>query len=306
MCRRILDVLDKRMNVEVRKPVLILPKPGPVLEFCSVSFSYDQRRPVLCDVNFRISPDESVAIVGLNGSGKSTIGLLATRIHNPVSGSIFLRGQDIRYLGRRNLRALVSLVPQDPFFFDGTVRANLLYGNPRATTDDLDRVAALTQLHEVLRKMPSGFDEPLGPMGTRLSGGEKKRLALARTLLQQPEVLILDEITSALDEPGSASLLERLGVIRQTCTLVVISHRPSTILWADRIVVIDNGTIAGSGKHNELLVACEAYRMIWQIQAAYPRHSILQTKENLWLDEPQSRRGWHPNHPDLPYESERL
>jgi ABC-type multidrug transport system fused ATPase/permease subunit len=277
--RRVLDVMEKGVDDEACRQPLLMLEPESVLEFRSVSFSYDKCRPVLCDVNFRIDSDESVAIVGRNGSGKSTIGLLATRIHDPASGSILLRGQDTRYVSRRRLRALVTLVPQDPFFFDGTIRANLLYGNPQATTDDLDRVAALTQLHEVLRKMPKGFDEPLGPIGARLSGGEKKRLALARTLLQRPEVLILDEITSALDEAGSAGLLERLGVIRQTCTLVVISHRPSTILWADRILVIDRGTVAASGKHDELLVTCEAYRRIWQVEAAYPADVYSQVRK---------------------------
>jgi ABC-type multidrug transport system fused ATPase/permease subunit len=158
------------------------------------------------------------------------------------------------------------LVPQDPVLFDETIRENLLYGNPRATGKDLETVAALTQLDRVLQTLPRGLDEPLGPLGGRLSGGEKKRLALARTLLQQPRILIVDEITSALDGPAAAGLLQGLELFRQARTLLVISHRPATILWADRILVVDEGAIVDSGKHDQLILRCEAYRRIWQSQ----------------------------------------
>ena len=168
------------------------------------------------------------------------------------------------------LRATLTLVPQDPVLFDETIRENLLYGNPRATGKDLETVAALTQLDRVLQTLPKGLDEPLGPLGGRLSGGEKKRLALARTLLQQPMILIVDEITGALDGPAAAGLLQGLELFRQARTLVVISHRPATILWADRILVVDEGAIVDSGKHQELILRCEAYRRIWQSQDRMP------------------------------------
>jgi ATP-binding cassette subfamily B protein len=150
--------------------------------------------------------------------------------------------------------------------FDDTVRENLLYGNPAATAADLEMVSALTQFDQVLRKLPRGFDEPLGPLGGRLSGGEKKRLALARTLLQQPRILIVDEVTSALDAPTAVGLLRGLELFREGRTLVVISHRPATILWADRILVVDAGRIADSGRHADLMARCESYRTIWQSQ----------------------------------------
>jgi ATP-binding cassette subfamily B protein len=242
----------------------------PELEFRSVWFCYKEDRPVLRDMTFRIEAGETVAVVGLNGSGKSTLGLLATRLYEPDAGSILVGGQDIQQVGRRSLRALLTLVPQDPILFDETIRENLLYGNPRATGKDLEKVAALTQLDRVLRTLPRGLDEPLGPLGGRLSGGEKKRLALARTLLQQPRILIVDEITSALDGPAAAGLLEGLELFRQARTLVVISHRPATILWADRILVVDEGAIVDSGKHAELILRCEAYRRIWQSQDRMP------------------------------------
>jgi len=262
--RRILDMTDRRLDVTVaaHKPMRLDSRPD--LEFRSVWFSYDKSRPVLRNVSFRVEAEETIAVVGLNGSGKSTIGLLATRLHEPDSGSILLAGQDIRQISGRSLRSFITLVPQDPILFDETVRENLLYGNPLATHSELESVAALTQLDQVLRTLPKGFDEPLGPLGHRLSGGEKKRLVLARTLLQRPKVLILDELTNALDEPSATGLLQGLDLFREARTLIIISHRPETILWADRILVIDSGSVADCGKHNELISRSEAYRRIWR------------------------------------------
>ena len=265
--RRILEITSGDLQIAGRECMTRLRCDiRPELEFRSVWFCYDESRPVLRDMSFRIEAGETVAVVGLNGSGKSTIGLLATRLYEPDAGSILVGGQDIRQVGRRSLRTLLTLVPQDPVLFDETIRENLLYGNPRATDKDLETVAALTQLDRVLQTLPRGLDEPLGPLGGRLSGGEKKRLALARTLLQQPRILIVDEITSALDGPAAAGLLQGLDLFRQARTLLVISHRPATILWADRILVVDEGAIVDSGKHPELLVRCEAYQKIWQYQ----------------------------------------
>jgi ATP-binding cassette subfamily B protein len=203
-------------------------------------------------------------------------------LYEPDAGSILVGGQDIREVGRRSLRKIVTLVPQDPVLFDETVRDNLLYGNPGASGKDIETVAALTQLDRVLQTLPRGLDEPLGPLGGRLSGGEKKRLALARTLLQQPRILIVDEITSALDGPAAAGLLEGLELFRQARTLVVISHRPATILWADRILVVDEGAIVDSGKHDALILRCEAYRRIWQSQ---DRMLLVSSSRVTWNDE---------------------
>jgi len=243
--------------------------------FRSVWFSYREDRSALRDMSFRVEAGETVALVGLNGSGKSTVGLLATRLHVPDAGCILVGGQDIQDVSRWNLRATVTLVPQDPILFDDTVRENLLYGNPAATNGDLERVAAFAQLDEVLRRLPLGLDEPLGPLGGRLSGGEKKRLALARTLLQQPRILIVDEITSALDGPTAVALLQGLELFRQARTLVVISHRPATILWADRILVVNEGRIVDSGRHAQLMLRCQVYRTIWQSQDGMPEVAFL-------------------------------
>jgi ATP-binding cassette subfamily B protein len=269
--RRILEISERKQRSNRRTPTALLgPGTLPELEFRSVWFSYKKERPVLRGMSFRVAAGETVALVGLNGSGKSTVGMLATRLYEPDTGAILVGGQDIREVSRWNLRATVTLVPQDPILFDDTVRENLLYGNPAATVTELEKVAAFTQLDEVLRRLPRGLDEPLGPLGGRLSGGEKKRLALARTLLQQPRILIVDEITSALDAPTAAGLLRGLELYRQARTLVVISHRPGTILWADRILVVGHGQIVDSGQHAELMLRCEPYRIIWQFQDRMP------------------------------------
>jgi ATP-binding cassette subfamily B protein len=265
--RRIEEITDKTQKPQGRLNTVPLRQDiKPDLEFRSVCFAYNKDRPVLRNISFRVEAEETVALVGLNGSGKSTIGVLATRLYEPDAGSILVGGRDIHDVDRRSLRAYITLVPQDPILFDETIRQNLLYGNPGATSQDLDAVAALTQFDCVLQRLPRGLDEPLGPLGNSLSGGERKRLALARTLLQQPKILIVDEITSSLDAPSAAGLLEGLDLFRRRRTLVVVSHRPATILWADRILVVENGAIADSGKHRELMDRCEAYRKIWRFQ----------------------------------------
>jgi ABC-type multidrug transport system fused ATPase/permease subunit len=265
--RRIEEISDRQQEPNGHVNTVPLgPDVKPDLEFRSVCFAYSEDRPVLRNMSFHVDAEERVALVGLNGSGKSTIGLLATRLRSPDAGVIFVGGRDIHDVNRRSLRSCITLVPQDPFLFDQTIRESLLYGNPNATNGELDAVAALTQLERVLARLPRGLDEPLGPLGSRLSGGERKRLALARALLQQPRILIVDEITSSLDAPTAAGVLEGLDVFRLGRTLVVISHRPATILWADRILVVENGAIADSGKHQELIDRCEAYRKIWKFQ----------------------------------------
>jgi ABC-type multidrug transport system fused ATPase/permease subunit len=265
--RRVVEMTNPQLPSEGRgNAVPVRRDTKPELEFRSVWFSYEKERSVLRNMSFRIEPEETVALVGLNGSGKSTIGFLATGLYNPDSGSIVVGGSDTQEVSGRSLRATISLVPQDPILFDETIRGNLLYGNPLATSSDLDEVAALTQLDLVLRRLPRGLDEPLGPLGAKLSGGEKKRLALARTLLQQPRILIVDEITSSLDAPSATALLHGLEHFRRSRTLVVVSHRPSTILWADRILVVEDGAIVDSGRHGDLILRCQAYRRIWQSQ----------------------------------------
>jgi len=240
---------------------------GARLEFREVCFSYGRDRTVLDCLSFCVHRGEKVALVGISGCGKSTIGHLATRLYDPDAGSVLIDGMDLRNLGQRNLRSVVTVVPQDPVLFDATMRENLLYGDPSATSRDLEQVVSLAQLHDVIRKLPRGLEEPLGPMGRKLSGGEKKRVALARAFLQCPQILILDEVTSALDGPTAARMLEALDHFRQGRSVVLISHKPSAIVWADRIVVLDKGRIVDEGKHGELMHRCELYRRLYRGQS---------------------------------------
>jgi ABC-type multidrug transport system fused ATPase/permease subunit len=202
--------------------------------------------------------------VGVSGSGKSTIGHLVTRLYDPDDGSILVDGIDVRNLGQRNLRSIVTVVPQEPVLFDATLRENLLYGDPWATSRELDQAVSLAQIRDLIGKLPQGLEEPLGPLGRKLSGGEKKRVALARAFLQRPQILILDEVTSALDGPTVTKLLVALDTFRRGRSLILISHKPSAISWADRILVLDRGAVLDDGSHTELIQRCELYRNLYQ------------------------------------------
>ena len=263
--RRIIGVLSNEDAITCKpKPCARLTrKSGTELEFTEVCFSYRRGQTVLDCLNFRVSRGDKIALVGISGCGKSTIGYLATRLYDPDSGSVLIDGTDLRHLGQRNLRSIITVVPQEPVLFNATMRENLLYGDPSATSCDVDRALSLARLNDVIGKLPRGLDEPLGPMGRKLSGGEKKRVALARAFLQQPQILILDEVTSGLDGPTLAGLLEGLDGFRQGRSLVLISHNPSAISWADRIVVLDQGKVLDHGKHRELIDRCELYRLLY-------------------------------------------
>src|SRR5216684_1388855 len=262
--RRIVEVVG---NEEViasngQRTQRLTRESGARLEFREVCFSYGRDRTVLDCLSFCVSRGEKVALVGISGCGKSTIGHLATRLYDPDAGSVLIDGIDLRDLGQRNLRSVVTVVPQEPVLFDATMRENLLYGDPAATSRDLEQAVSLAQLNDVIRRLPRGLEEPLGPMGRKLSGGEKKRVALARAFLQRPQIFILDEVTSALDGPTAARLLEALDHFGQGRSVVLISHKPSAICWADRIVVLDRGKVVAQGKHGELMHRCELYRRL--------------------------------------------
>src|SRR5229473_1215302 len=245
----------------------LTPESGARLEFREVCFSYRRDRTVLDRLSFCVCRGEKVALVGISGCGKSTIGHLATRLYDPDAGSVLIDGMDLRDLGQRNLRSVVTVIPQEPVLFDATMRENLLYGDPSATSRDLEQVVSMAQLDDVIRKLPRGLEEPLGPMGRKLSGGEKKRVALARAFLQRPQILILDEVTSALDGPTAAGLLDALEKFRQGRSVILISHKASAISWADRIVVLDRGEVVDQGRHGELMHRCELYRSLFQDQS---------------------------------------
>jgi ABC-type bacteriocin/lantibiotic exporter with double-glycine peptidase domain len=264
--RRIMEVADN--NEVITKngyhwERLTREERGSDLEFRAVFFSYRREHRVLQRLCFRVSRGEKVALVGVSGSGKSTIGHLATRLYDPQAGSVLVDGVDLRNLGLRNLRSLVTVVPQDPVLFDGTLRENLLYGDPQATSREIEQVISLAQLQDLIGKLPHGLEEPLGPLGRKLSGGEKKRVALARAFLQRPQILVLDEVLSGLDGPTVARVLEALANFRQNRSVLLISHKASAMSWADRIVVLGEGKVLDDGKHEELIHRCGLYRALY-------------------------------------------
>jgi ABC-type bacteriocin/lantibiotic exporter with double-glycine peptidase domain len=235
---------------------------APDIEFRAVSFSHAPDREILRDISFRIKAGEKVAIVGRSGSGKSTIAGLAVGLYLPTAGNIFIGGDDIVNIDRRSLRSFVSLVPQDPVLFNGTLRENLFFGDPAATAGDLDEVLFLTHLHGFVSRLPRGLDENLGPIANQLSGGEKKRVALARAMLRRPRIIILDEITGALDGNTTERILQGIDAFRKNRTVMLISHKPMTITWADTIIVLEEGRIVDIGSHVELVQRSNVYESL--------------------------------------------
>ena len=241
--RRLMEINQADMIMWDRPGALVLkPSNSALVELKDVSFGY-QSSCVLKAINVRISPGERVALAGSSGNGKTTLAKLVARLYDTASGTVLVDGLDIRNIKLKSLRSSVVLVPQEPVLFDLTLRENLLYGNPAARQDELDRVAELTQLRNVISRLPNGWDEQLGPRGHRLSGGERQRVALARALLQRPRILILDECTSALDTVTEQLLFNSLDSCLRNVTTIVISHRPYAMQWADRVVFMDFGSI---------------------------------------------------------------
>lgn len=244
---RLMEITEAQTVLRDRPGALTLkPESLGVVELKDVCFSYDGDRPVLNAVSLRVNAGERVAIAGRSGNGKSTIARLVARLYDARSGTILIEGLDVRDIKLKSLRSSVIFVPQDPVLFDVSLRENLLYGNAAATDDELYQVAHLAQLENLIRKLPSGWDEPLGPRGNRLSGGERQRVALARALLQRPKVLILDECTSALDALTERQVLDGLDGFLQNVTTIIISHRPFPTHWANRVIHLDRGQIRES------------------------------------------------------------
>lgn len=231
-----------------------------------VSFSFGPKR-ALSNISFRIHAGASVAIIGASGSGKSTLARLLVRAADPDSGYILLEEHRLGCYTLASLRSAVCFVPQHPVLFEGSVRDNLLYGNPGATATEMDQAIQAIQLSTVVSQLPHGLDTMLGPAGAGLSGGERQRLAVARALLRNSATLILDEATSALDVPSERAVLASLAKFRTHQTLIVISHRISSLTWMDRFVLLDQGRIAAAGAHSVLYAHSALYRSLFEASA---------------------------------------
>ena len=263
---RIFDYLDRPQEIRngphPRKPSSVRGD----IEFRHVCFSYNRKVPILEDVSFHIPPGGIYALVGPSGAGKTTITSLIPRLYDVTGGSVLLDGIDVRQIDLSCLRAAIGVVTQDSYLFNGTVRENLLYANGHATRDQIEDACRTAHIHDFILSLPDGYDTQVGNRGVKLSGGEKQRLSIARVILKNPAVLILDEATSSLDSISERLIQQAMGPLMAGRTSLVIAHRLSTILAADCILVIKDGRIVESGTHEELLRLDGIYRRLYDTQ----------------------------------------
>src|SRR5690606_2393386 len=260
------DLLE--VNAEVRDAPDAKPLsagPGEVV-FDSVSFAYDARREILHDVSFTVPAGRRVAIVGASGAGKSTISRLLFRFYDVTSGAIRIDGQDIRTATQASVRAAIGIVPQDTVLFNDTIYYNIAYVRPGASPAEVEEAAKLARIHDFIMASPDGDQTTVGERGLKLSGGEKQRVAIARTILKRPRILIFDEATSALDTRTEREIQVSLREVSRGHTTLVIAHRLSTIVDADEITVLADGRIAERGSHGELLRHDGLYAAMWRRQ----------------------------------------
>jgi subfamily B ATP-binding cassette protein MsbA len=262
---RVRSMLDMEVDELERAGARPLENMVHGITFSGVSFAYDHE-PVLKDIDLTIRCGEMVALVGPSGAGKSTLVNLLPRFFDPDQGSVMIDGRDIRDLPLANLRSLVGIVSQETILFDDTVRNNIAYGQPKRPLDQVREAAAAAYADEFIQQLPEGYDTRLGEAGLRLSGGQRQRIAIARALLRDAPILILDEATSQLDSESEALVQKALGNLTQGRTTLVIAHRLSTVTKADRIVVMEGGRIVESGSHAELLRDGGTYRRLYDLQ----------------------------------------
>ncbi|MGH8957038.1 MAG: ABC transporter ATP-binding protein [Acidimicrobiia bacterium] len=263
--RRILDLLAVAPTIRPGSGRLSHPVQGEI-EFHSVDFAYADGRLVLDDLSLSVPAGETHAIVGATGAGKSTLVKLLLRLYDPTSGRITFDGNDLRDLSFASVRHSLGYVGQDVFLFQGTVRENLSYGRPDATEAEIEDAAALAEATEFIKELPLGYETIVGERGQKLSGGQRQRLSIARAILRDPPVLVLDEATSSVDNETEAAIQHSLDIVGKDRTVIVIAHRLSTVRFADRIHVLDDGRLIEAGTHDELVAGGGLYAALWRVQ----------------------------------------
>jgi len=275
-------LLDVSEDIQDREDAQPLQVNGAAIHFDNVHFSYDALRPILKGISFRVEPGQTVAIVGPSGAGKSTISRLIFRFYDIDGGRLEIDGQDVRDVTQESLRQVIGMVPQDTVLFNDTIGYNIRYGRPDATMEDIEAAAQLAQLSDFIEKLPDGYQTMVGERGLKLSGGEKQRIAIARTILKAPPILLLDEATSALDTATEQDIQNALEQVSRGRTTLVIAHRLSTVIKADTILVLKAGRIVERGNHETLLAKNGLYASMWQRQreATEVEEKLRQIREN--------------------------
>ena len=259
---RIFEILDEPEGVEDRPHAKALPAGPGAIRFEDVTFAYASGRPVLEDVDLDLAPGRTVALIGHTGSGKTTLAALVPRFYDATEGRVVVDGVDVRDVTRRSLRREIGVISQDPFLFSATVRENIAFGAADASDEEVEQAARAAQAHEFVQELPLGYDTVIGERGITLSGGQRQRLAIARALVIDPRILILDDATASVDATTEARIREGLAEAMRGRTTLIIAHRLSTIALADEVVVLDHGRVAARGTHAELLETSPVYREI--------------------------------------------